>query len=81
MPSYHKLFMGILYFISITLCIDPSGIPLVQADEPAVPTLDPIIGTRSAHPTRLHRSTQSHTIVDHPDYAQLQPNRLSSILQ
>jgi len=81
MPFYHRPFIVILYFFSLALCIGPFEIPLVQADETTIPTLDPILVTGSAHPTRLHRSTQSHTIVDHHDYSPLQPNRLYSILQ
>lgn len=61
--------------------INSLRIPLVQAGETAIATLDPIIVTGSAHPTRVHRSTQSHTIDDHHDYSPFQPNRLSSILQ
>jgi outer membrane cobalamin receptor len=81
MPVYPRPFLLILNVFSLALCIGPYGVPLVQADKTAVPTLDPVIVTGSAHPTQLHRSTQSHTIVAHHDYAPLQPNRLSSILQ
>ena len=81
MPFSHRPFVIILYFFSLALCIGPFEIPLVQADETTVPTLDPVIVTGSAHTTRLHRSTQSHSIIDQHDYSPLQPNRLSSILQ
>ena len=53
----------------------------VQADEADIYTLDPLIVTGSAHPTRLSRSTQSHTVIDHQNFSQAQPNRLGSLLQ
>jgi hypothetical protein len=81
MPVDYRPFILILYVISLAFCIGLFGIPLVQADETDVPTLDPIIVTGSVHPTRLHRSTQSHTIVDFHDNASFQSNRLSSVLQ
>lgn len=81
MAVNHRSFILILPVMSLALCIGSLGIPLVQADETAVPTLDPIIVTGTAHPTRLHRSTQSHTIVDFHDNASFQSNRLSSVLQ
>ncbi len=74
-------FIVLLFLFSLVLGIHPFGIPRIQADESAIPTLDPILVTGSAHPTRLHRSTQSHTIVDHTDDSPIHPNRLASILQ
>ena len=76
MSSYTKHFIAILFFFLVS----GTG-SLIYADDDAVPTLDPITVTGSAHPTRLQRATQSHTILDAKEYASLQPNRLNSILQ
>ena len=77
----HRLFVVLVYCVSFASVIGFIGFSLVQADETAVPTLDPILVTGSAHPTRLHRTTQSYTIVDHKDFSSLQPNRPFNILQ
>lgn len=70
------------YLIAILFFSLASGTgSLIYADDSAVPTLDPILVTGSAHPTRLQRATQSHTILDAKEYALLQPNHLNSILQ
>ncbi len=69
-----------LIFCTLLLETSPFGIPVVHADDETVPTLDPILVTGSAHPTRLHRTTQSHTVIDMKKLSPLQPNRLSSIL-
>lgn len=61
--------------------ISPFRMNLVQAEEPTVTMLDPIMVTGSAHPTRLHRTTQSHTVLSQQEYIPLQPNRLTSLLQ
>ncbi len=53
----------------------------IYADDRAIPTLDTVLVTGSAHPTRLQRTTHSHTILNDDEYDSLQPNRLSSILQ
>ena len=80
MSCANRQFIIFVCFFSLTLGIYPLGISCVQAEEMAIPTLDPILVTGSAHPTRLHRSTQSHTIVDITN-SPLQLNRLTSILQ
>ena len=81
MSLYNRPFILFCFWFFLPLAIHPFGVPVVQADETDILTLDPILVTGSAHPTRLHRSTQSHSIIDHQDYSLLQPNRLSSILQ
>lgn len=53
----------------------------MDAEELTIPTLDPIIVTGSAHPTRLSRSTQSHTVIQQAEFSPLQPNHVSKILQ
>lgn len=52
-----------------------------MAENTTVLTLDPIIVTGSAYPTRLSRTTQSHTVISHSDSSSVQPNRLTSLLQ
>ncbi len=72
------------YYIAIIFScfsLAPGTGSFIHADDGAVPTLDPVIVTGSAHPTRLHRATQSHTILNDEEYAPLQPNRLNNILQ
>jgi vitamin B12 transporter len=54
---------------------------LVHAEETAVTMLDPILVTGTANATRLSHSTQSITIIEREQYAQLHPNRLPSVLQ
>ncbi len=53
----------------------------IHAEEPPVTTLDPIIVTGTANPTRLSHSTQSLTVIEREQYTPLHPNRLPSILQ
>ena len=53
----------------------------IQAEEPPVTTLDPIIVTGTANPTRLSHSTQSLTVIEREQYAPLHPNRIPSVLQ
>lgn len=53
----------------------------VEAEEPPVTILDPIVVTGSAHSTHLHQSTQSVTILKTEQFAPLQPNQVSTILQ
>lgn len=81
MPFHMKLFIVFFWFLAWAFGSTPFEMPFVQAGDIAVITLDPILVTGSAHPTRLHRSTQSHTIVDHRDFSPLQYNRLFNILQ
>ena len=81
MPLAHKPFIVLLFGFSLALSTGTIGLPLVQADEPAVSTLDPIVVTGTAHPTRLHRTTQSYSIVEQKDFSDLQPNRPFNILQ
>lgn len=52
-----------------------------QAQETPVTTLAPVVVTGSAHPTQLHQSTQSVTILQADQFAPLQPNRVATILQ
>lgn len=53
----------------------------VQAGEPSVTTLDPIVVTGSAHSTQLHQSTQSATILSAEQVNLLRANRAASLLQ
>ena len=79
---YDKPVVTVFFLFSIMILgIAPFSMNPVHADEPAVTTLDPILVTGSAHPTRLHRTTQSHTIITKKQYTPLQPNRLSNLLQ
>ncbi len=77
MSSDNRHFVSILFVFALALGTGS----FIHADDGAIPTLDPILVTGSAHPSRLHRATQSHTILDHKKYALLQPNRLNSLLQ
>jgi len=51
----------------------------IQAEEPHITTLDPIIVTGTANPTRLSRSTQSLTVIEREQYAPLLPNRIPAL--
>lgn len=73
------IILGVLFCLSLALNL--FGILPALADETDIHTLDPLIVTGSAHPTRLSRSTQSHTIIDHQNFYPTQPNRLGNILQ
>lgn len=73
--------MVIILFSTLALSFSLYSLSLVHADDRAIPTLDPVLVTGSAHPTRLQRATQSHTRLNDEEYGSLQPNRLSSILQ
>ena len=53
----------------------------IQAEEPPVTTLDPIIVTGTANPTRRSHSTQSLTVIEREESMPLHPNRLPSILR
>ncbi len=53
----------------------------VQAEDSSVTTLDTMIVTGSAQPTQAHQSTQSVTILNAEQFAPLQPNRVSTMLQ
>jgi len=53
----------------------------IQAEEPPITTLDPIIVTGTANPTRRSHSTQSLTVLEREQYTPLHPNRLPGILQ
>jgi outer membrane cobalamin receptor len=81
MAFNNKPIIVIVSIVSLALRIVLFSMNLVHAEEVSVPTLDPILVTGSAHPTRLHRRTQSHTILDHKKYSSFQPNRLTSVLQ
>ncbi len=81
MTFFNRPFVVRLLLFSLAVGTEPFGISCGQAEEAAVTTLDPILVTGSAHPTRLHRTTQSHTIITKNQFTPLQPNRLSSILQ
>ena len=79
---YDKPVVIVFFLFSIVILgTTPFSMNPVHADEPAVTTLDPILVTGSAHPTQLHRTTQSHSIITKKQYTPLQPNRLSNILQ
>ena len=82
MAFYNKSVIVVCFLFALfTLGIDSLDIRLVHAADTAVTTLDPILVTGSAHPTRLQRTTQSHTILTKKEYTPLQPNRLASLLQ
>ncbi|MEE8126382.1 MAG: TonB-dependent receptor [Nitrospirales bacterium] len=69
-------------FFSISLfAIGLYPLQPVNAEDASVQTLDPIIVTGSAHPARLHESTQSVTILEKTQYSSLHSNRISNILQ
>ncbi len=65
----------------VALGLNLGDISFVHADDSTIPTLDLILVTGSAHPTRLNRTTQSHAVIDQNKLSSLQPNRLSSMLQ
>ena len=73
------------YLLSLALfgmmLLEIKNLTPIQAEEPSVTTLDPIIVTGTANPTRLSHSTQSLTVIEREQYAPLHPNRLSSVLQ
>ena len=81
MSFYDRPFIVTGYYVFLALGTSLFVLPLAQANETAVPTLDTVLVTGSAHPTRLPRTTQSHTILAHQDVSSLQPNRLPSVLQ
>lgn len=81
MSFFHRPFIVILYFFSLTLAIDRFSMGLVHAEETAVTMLDPVLVTGTAIPTRPSRSTQSLTVIERKQYAPLQPNRIPIVLQ
>ncbi len=81
MEPHRNSFIVLLIGLTLLLEIGPFDKSLGRTEERPVPTLDPILVTGTAHPTRLHRSTQSYTVLDHHEFSLMQPNRLSSILQ
>ena len=81
MSLHQRLFFVNWYFFSLVFCLTPIATPIVTANDTTPLTLDPIIVTGSAYPTRLSRTTQSHTVITHSNSSALQPNRLTSLLQ
>ena len=81
MSLHKRIFIIVEVLLCLSIAINLVNMLPALADERDIHTLDPLIVTGSAHPTRLSRSTQSHTIITHQDFSPTQPNRLSNILQ
>jgi vitamin B12 transporter len=71
----------VLFFVAGLVVVEIFSLNSVQAQEPAVTTLDPIVVTGSAHSTQLHQSTQSVTVLRAEEFTPLRPNRITTILQ
>ncbi len=68
-------------FILLTLPGSLDDWHTAWAGEPEVTTLDPVLVTGTAHPTRLHRVTQSTTVMHEKQFSTLQSNRMAGLLQ
>ena len=80
MPPHFPPFPGMILLMRLSaLCMLVSN--PVQAQESSVTTLDTMIVTGSAQPTQPHQATQSVTVLNAGQFAPLQPNRVTSILQ
>ncbi|MBA3964881.1 MAG: TonB-dependent receptor [Nitrospirales bacterium] len=80
MPTHFPPFPGLILLASLSALSMVLHNP-VQAQESSVTTLDTMIVSGSAQPTQPHQSTQSVTILNAEQFAPLQPNRVTTMLQ
>jgi vitamin B12 transporter len=70
-----------ILFSLVTMPGSLDGWHTALAGEPEVTTLEPVLVTGTAHPTRLHRVTQSTTVIPEKQFSNLQTNRIAGLLQ